>query len=116
MTVAIAGRLQIGGNTEAVLLCATGLYLATAAGDRQVVIWDVLARKHIVLQTAPAVVTALCWCPQGNELACLDEAGAIAVWCDVLPAGLPRPNEDPDTLQREHGMHPASPGAAIATY
>lgn len=57
--------------------------LLTAAFDGEIVLWD-LAAPEVPLGTlrAPGPLLALCWSPDGNQLAGLDDSGRVRVWPD----------------------------------
>ncbi len=73
--------------------CITGLYIASASRDNDVIIWDVSQKSVITKCKAPAVLSALAWHPgkEENILAGISEDGCITLWRDVIPEHLPRP-------------------------
>lgn len=95
-----AGELSGEHASEAHILAFSknGLYLASAAADQSVVIWDVVERTSLAKTALPGAVCGLKWHPTGNELAVATEDGQVALWKNPVPANLPGPCADPDAL------------------
>ncbi|PIA13071.1 hypothetical protein COEREDRAFT_78273 [Coemansia reversa NRRL 1564] len=64
---------------------ANGKYVASVGLDRQVVVWDVAARKAILTHNCTNPLCQVDWNPCGNMLAFTDNSGALYVWDDVVP-------------------------------
>lgn len=92
-----------GGHSATVGFLAwspNGKYLATAAGDNQVILWDVDNRQDIDCQKFEAQICSLAWKPKGNALAVIDSDGKFGVWDPVVPAHM--------TLPSDNSMHPSA--------
>lgn len=73
---------------------AAGRYLATAAADRQLIVWDVAGPEPEVLtkHTLPAAVAALEWHPHANELAGTLLNNNVLSWQGVVPTHMVEPH------------------------
>ena len=67
--------------------CATGLYLASAGQDRQLLVWDMLGKSIIAQRSTGAVLSALSWRPEpgANALAGIGEDGQIRLYRGIIP-------------------------------
>lgn len=96
-----------GGHSATVGFLAwspNGKYLATAAGDNQVMLWDVDNRQDIDCQKFEAQICSLAWKPKGNALAVIDSYGKFGVWEPVVPAHMTLPSDNsmqPSAIDRE---------------
>lgn len=70
-----------------------GLYLASAALDNEIVIWDLHTKEKVAGQSTPAVPLSLIWKPEGNCLMCATAAGILQLWDGCIPEGHPGPLE-----------------------
>ncbi|MCO5611416.1 hypothetical protein L7F22_065669 [Adiantum nelumboides] len=87
-----------GGHSATVGFLAwspNGKYIATAAGDNQVILWDVDNRQDIDSQKFDSQVCSLAWKPNGNGLAVIDADGKFGVWDPIVPAHMALPNDSP---------------------
>eukprot|EP00250_Pteridium_aquilinum_P004246 c14470_g2_i1 orf=1-1761(-) len=100
-----------GGHSATVGFLAwspNGKYLATAAGDNQVILWDVDNRQDIDCQKFEAQICSLAWKPKGNALAVIDSDGKFGVWEPVVPAHMTLPSDDTtqiSAIDREELLH-----------
>ncbi|KAJ2724668.1 DNA polymerase alpha accessory factor Mcl1 [Coemansia sp. Benny D115] len=60
-------------------------YLTTVGLDRQVVVWDVSARKAILSHTSNNLLCQVDWNPCANVLVFTDDTGALHIWNSVVP-------------------------------
>ncbi|MCO5577428.1 hypothetical protein L7F22_031260 [Adiantum nelumboides] len=96
-----------GGHSATVGFLAwspNGKYIATAAGDNQVILWDVDNRQDIDSQKFDSQVCSLAWKPNGNGLAVIDADGKFGVWDPIVPAHMALPNDSsaqPSAIDRE---------------
>ncbi|KAI9500951.1 WD40-repeat-containing domain protein [Coemansia spiralis] len=60
-------------------------YIASVGLDKNVVIWDVAARKSILSHLCSSTPCQVEWNPCNNMLAFTDSTGAMYVWDDVVP-------------------------------
>jgi chromosome transmission fidelity protein 4 len=75
-----------------------GLYLASAAADQSLVIWDVNEKKALEKRLLPGAVVGLAWHPSANALAVITDDGVLAVWKDCISKSLHSPVADVDVL------------------
>ena len=96
-----------GGHSATVGFLAwspNGKYLATAAGDNQVIIWDVDNRQDMDCQKFESQICSLAWKPKGNGLALIDSDGKFGVWDPVIPSHMTLPSDNstaPSVIDRE---------------
>jgi len=95
-----AGELagQHSSAAQVLNFSKNGLYLASAAADQTVVVWDVVGRSALQKTSLAGAACGLVWHPTENELAIATEDGQIVVWKSPVPASLPGPTEDVDAL------------------
>ncbi|KAI8328666.1 WD40-repeat-containing domain protein [Blakeslea trispora] len=77
-----------GEHTQNVLAIAwspNGYYIASAAEDNSVVIWDTQTKKAVRSEIVATPVTSMSWSPSENELALSDGYGQLRIWKDVIP-------------------------------
>ncbi|KAH7291609.1 hypothetical protein KP509_29G024200 [Ceratopteris richardii] len=100
-----------GGHSATVgvlMWSPNGKYLATAAGDNQVILWDADNRQDIDSQKFEAQICSLAWKHKGNALAVIDAYGKFGVWEPVVPSHMVLPNDDlmqPSAIDREELLH-----------
>ncbi|KAI5078681.1 hypothetical protein GOP47_0006352 [Adiantum capillus-veneris] len=96
-----------GGHSATVGFLAwsfNGKYIATSAGDNQVILWDVDNRQDIDSQKFESQICSLAWKPNGNALAVMDADGKFGVWEPIVPAHMALPNDtstQPSAIDRE---------------
>jgi chromosome transmission fidelity protein 4 len=82
----------VKGHTDAVASIAyspNGAYLATAAHDCQLLVWDCKSRETVDRFKTDVPLVEIAW--QANLLALLTEDGQLAVWPDVISPDMPSP-------------------------
>ena len=68
-----------------------GLYAASAALDRRVVVWRLSDQKPIASRSADSVVCNLRWHPTDNALCLTDDEGSISTWEGPVASDMPHP-------------------------
>ena len=91
-----------------------GLYLASAASDNLVVVWDVPGKSKLAEQELPSAAVSLAWRPQGNALMCMTLGGELAVWRGAVPGELTGPCEAAGSPARGSQRRGGSAGASGA--
>lgn len=75
----------------------TGLYLASAGLDDQLVIWDLHLKSKLASQELPGGPTSLEWKPEGNAVLCSTNVGKLFLWEGCVPKGNRGPIEAADS-------------------
>lgn len=73
----------------------SGRYLATAAEDGQILVWDADDKLDLNTAMLDAPVSGLAWCPGHNALAACTADGAVALWQCPVPGHMPLPCSAP---------------------
>lgn len=92
-----------------------GLYLASAAADQSVVIWDVTQRKAIDKKLLPGTACGLAWHPHANEIAVITDDGQLAVWKSPVPASMASPTADADALEKQTDRFASAKAKGLAS-
>lgn len=93
-----------GGHVRVLSFSPNGLYLLSGDEAGNLAVWDVSSARRRVVARAKiggsenAAPSAAAWRPGGNEVAVVDESGAVSVWRSPLPASLPGPAADPEAV------------------
>ena len=69
------------------------MYLASAALDNEIVLWDLHTKEKLAGHSTPATPLSLVWKPKGNALMCSTAAGRLILWENCIPDGHPGPLE-----------------------
>lgn len=108
--------LPLSISTDCYFLCA-GRYLATAAADKQLVVWDVAKKEPEVVtkHSVPAQVAAIQWHPDANELAATLLNNNLLSWQGVVPTHLLEPHVPvPDVASMPGAVFRSCPGKGSA--
>lgn len=82
-------------NITTVAWSPSGRYLATAAEDGQVLVWDVDEKLDLNTAMLDSAVSGLAWCPKRNALAACTADGSVALWQSPVPGHMPLPCSAP---------------------
>jgi hypothetical protein len=87
-----------------------GRYLATAAADKQLIVWNVAGSEPVVLakHSLPAAASALEWHLAANEVVAVLVNNQLLSWQGVVPTHLVEPHVTvPDNFSLP-GVHPST--------
>ena len=93
-----------GGHVRVLSFSPNGLYLLSGDAAGNLAVWDVSSARRGVISRArlggspAAAPSAAAWRPEGNEVAVVDESGAVSVWRSPLPESMPGPAADPEAV------------------
>ncbi|KAL9557358.1 hypothetical protein MBANPS3_001432 [Mucor bainieri] len=62
-----------------------GYYIASAAEDSTLVIWDTKTKTHVRIEITSTAITGIAWHPTDNELFLTDMDGCLRIWKEPIP-------------------------------
>lgn len=102
------------GVVDVVAWSPNGRYLASAASDNQILVWDLDRRETIQRYRHESPICALAWHPAANTLAAMDLDGQYALCHSVVPGHMPAPHKEAAPAAALAAPAAAAPAAAAA--
>ena len=78
-----------GRPVDSLAWSPNGRYIVSAAGDQQVLLWDVESKQDIMRFSGNALPSAIAWSPVANAFCVVDREGKYALVDSPVPAHLP---------------------------
>lgn len=77
-----------GQHTASVITFAwspNGYYIASAATDSTLVIWNTRTKAHVRIEITSTAITGIAWHPTDNEIFLTDMDGHLRIWKEPIP-------------------------------